>query len=407
MSHKVRSLAHHIGLIGALIPPLCLILSGCGGGAGGGGGASVASIPPPPATAPPPPSQTALTTISGYSLVHSLDVQTSWLASPATRAGNYDLIGRLTLTPQNGGPTAYRTILPGEFTLALANPAGQAFNYKLNAPAGILPGGLTSLGPASAVSSWDINQNVAYRYGNPYEDWPQSLGQRLTAFDKASDGSKTQLFSYDFTRASTGTVTSLGSGNSLRSTLDYDIGYSYVAMGEWSWRVVDLNGAATGDFGDLLFVNGDRTPPSAIPVSSTATYDAHTLALLSSNGTAGIPFSLTADFGQRTISTRIDQDYRYDPAAGRGGEPILGIHVAGNAPFSNVGIFDIPLAGTVNYAASNSPTTPAAEPVTGDMNGAFFGPHAEQVGGTFDLGRPDGTLLVQDAFVGQQQQPPH
>ena len=403
MSHKFGFAARRMGMVSAL--PLCMLLSACGGS--GGGDSHVASLPPPPATPTPPPTPNpAITVITGYSLVHSLDVQTSWLESPATRAGNYDLIGRLTLTPQNGSPTSYRAVLPGEFTLALTNPTGRAFNYALNAPAGILPGGLTSVGPASAVSSWDINQNVAYRYDNPYEDWPQSLGQRLTAFDKATDGSETKLFSYDFTRGSTSTVTSLGSGKSLRATLDYDIGYSYVAMGEWSWRVVDLNGTAAGDFGDLLFVNGDRTPTSGIPASGTATYDARTLALLSSSGVAGIPFTLTADFGQRTISTEIDQNYHYGPA-GSGGEPILGIHVNGSAPFSNAGAFDIPLAGTVNYASLNSPTTPPAEAVTGDLNGAFFGPHAEQVGGTFGLGRADGTLLVQDAFVGQQQQPPH
>ena len=34
------------------------------------------------------------------------------------------------------------------------------------------------------------------------------------------------------------------------------------------------------------------------------------------------------------------------------------------------------------------------------MDGAFFGPNAEQVGGTFALNRSGGTLLVQDAFVG-------
>jgi len=397
----------YVGLARTSGLPLCLFLSACGGGSGGD--SQVASIPPPPITPPPPapPSATPLTTISGYSLKGSLDVQTSWLESPATRNGNYDLIGRLTLTPQNGGPTSYRAISSGEFTLVLSNPTGRAFTYTLNAPAGILPGGLTSVGPASAVSSWDINQNVAYRYDTPYADWPQALGQRLTAFDKASDGTETRLFSYDFTRGSTNTQTSLGSGKSLRSTLDYDIGYSYVAMGEWSWRVVDLNGATAGDFGDLLFVNGDRTPASGIPASGTATYDARTLALLSSNGTAGIPFTLTADFGQRTMSTRIDQDYRYDPTRAASDDPILGIHVGGSAPFSGNGSFDIPLSGTANYAYSNSPTTPPTEPVTGMMDGAFFGPHAEQVGGAFALGRADGTVLAQDVFVGQQQQPPH
>ena len=107
----------------------------------------------------------------------------------------------------------------------------------------------------------------------------------------------------------------LTSSTSLATSLLYDIGFSYVAMGEWSWRVVDLNGTAAGDFGDLLFVNGDRTPSAGIPVSGTATYDAHTLALLSSSGDAGIPFTLTADFAQRTMSTAINQNYLYDPSS--------------------------------------------------------------------------------------------
>jgi hypothetical protein len=36
------------------------------------------------------------------------------------------------------------------------------------------------------------------------------------------------------------------------------------------------------------------------------------------------------------------------------------------------------------------------------MNGAFFGPNAQQVGGVFSIIRPEGILLMQDAFVGQQ-----
>src|SRR5437868_7311416 len=88
--------------------PLCLSLSACGGG---GGGADVASIPPPPVTPTPTPTPTPTGTI---------DVQTSWLDSPATRAGKYDLIGRLTLTPGNGGPTSFSVISPGEFDLTVA-----------------------------------------------------------------------------------------------------------------------------------------------------------------------------------------------------------------------------------------------------------------------------------------------
>ena len=402
MSPHLWRFDRRTSLTSALILPLCLMLSACGGG-GGSHAENIPPPPPPPAPPPPPPgSDGLLKTISGYSLVNSLDVQTSWLPSPATHAGNYDVIGRLTLTPGGGSPTSYQTILPGDLTFNVSGSGG-AFGYALKGLGGILPNGLSSLGPAGIVGSWDINPNVAYFYSNPYEDYQQALGQRLTAFDKADNGTETKLFSYDFTRGSTTSTTSLGSGTNLRTTFDYDIGYSYVAMGEWSWRVVDLDGAAAGDFGDLLFVDGDRTPASGIPASGKATYDAHTLALLSASGTPGIPFTLTADFGLRTISTLISQDYRYNSAGGSAGEPILGIHVNGTAPFSNDGLFDIALSGTVNYSQSNSPTTPTAESVAGDMNGAFFGPHAEQVGGVFDLGRFDGTVLVQDAFVGRQK----
>jgi len=402
MSPHLWRFDRRTSLTSALILPLCLMLSACGGG-GGSHAENIPPPPPPPAPPPPPPgSDGLLKTISGYSLVNSLDVQTSWLPSPATHAGNYDVIGRLTLTPGGGSPTSYQTILPGDLTFNVSGSGG-AFGYALKGLGGILPNGLSSLGPAGIVGSWDINPNVAYFYSNPYEDYQQALGQRLTAFDKADNGTETKLFSYDFTRGSTTSTTSLGSGTNLRTTFDYDIGYSYVAMGEWSWRVVDLDGAAAGDFGDLLFVDGDRTPASGIPASGKATYDAHTLALLSGSGTPGIPFTLTADFGLRTISTLISQDYRYNSAGGSAGEPILGIHVNGTAPFSNDGLFDIALSGTVNYSQSNSPTTPTAESVAGDMNGAFFGPHAEQVGGVFDLGRSDGTVLVQDAFVGRQK----
>ncbi|MFL6725033.1 MAG: transferrin-binding protein-like solute binding protein [Sphingomicrobium sp.] len=378
--------------------PLCLLLAACGGG---GDGTFIASTPPPPLTQTPTPTPTP-TLASGtvtyvYPSTNPIDIKRSWLDSPATRNGNYDLIGRLTLNPGNGGSTSYRAATPGEFTMSVANATDGALSYRLNAPAGILPSGLTSSAVGSAGISWDINSTVAYRYTNIYGDTPQYFGQRLAGFGKAADGSETQLFSYDFTRGLSGFQQPLGD-KYLRTTLDYDIGYSYVAMGEWSWRVVDLSGAAAGDSGDLLFVNGDRTPASGIPISGTATYDAHSLTLWS-NGDRGIPFSLTADFGGRTISTRIDQDYLYLSQVDGSNQ---GIHVGGSAPFSNNGLFDIPLSGTVNYSSTNSPVTPPSQAVTGGMNGAFFGPHAEQVGGTFSLQNSGGTLLMQDAFVGKQ-----
>jgi hypothetical protein len=263
-------------------------------------------------------------------------------------------------------------IAPGEVTMTVANAPNGGFGYFMSAQPGILPGGYTSNDFGSA-GSWSINPN-------------------------------------GYMRGSYGLAQPFGSGTDHGSSLNLDPGFSYVSMGEWDWPVL-LNGNPTNatNFGDLLFVAGDRTPASGIPASGTATYDAHTLVMASSSGSPGIPFTLTADFGLRTIGTRIDQDFKnFGPNDGdpMDTNPIQGIHVSGSAPFSNNGSFDISLSGTVNYSYENMPTPPPSQAANGDMNGAFFGPHAEQVGGTFSLQRSTDQLpLYQDAFVGQQRKP--
>jgi len=342
-------------------------------------------------------------TAYNYPASTSIEVKKSWLDSPATRLGNYDVLGRLTLFPANGGSPTIHATAPGEFSMDTYSIVDVQSRFRLNAPDGILPPLAKTLN-AGFESSWDINSTVAYHYSNPYGDSAtQDLGERLSAFDKASGK---ELFSYDFTRGVGGTMPLLGTANQLRTLLDYDIGYSYVAMGEWSWSVVDLNGnaSANSESGRLLFAEGNRTPTSGIPVSGTATYDARGL-----NFVKG-PFTLTADFSQRTMAALIDQDYRYNPAdPDIGDDPLAhGIHVAGSAPFTNDGLFNVPLSGTVNWSdgyVTNSPQTPPAEPVTGMMNGAFFGPSAEQVGGTLFLNQSNGVQRMQDAFVGQQRKP--
>jgi len=325
--------------------PMCLALAACGG-SGGGSGSHVASTPPPPM---PTPTPTPSPPPAG--------------AYPLTRAGTYDLIGALLLHPVEPGPLDARITASNEFTLTVS-PGN---NYDFEAPAGFLPGGLTG-----------------YHY-----DESSFAGASST-----TRGGYAETYAYDATR-------------NVKTTFGYDAGFSYVSMGEWEWSFVHLDGGTAGGFGRLLFVGGDRTPSSGIPASGTATYDAHTFALKSSSTTWGIPFSLTADFGQRTISTSIDQNYQYDPTGDVLDEPIAGIHVAGSAPFDNSGTFDIPLAGTVNYNSypHNTPETPPTQDVSGDMNGAFFGPHAEQVGGVLSLGPPGGTKWIQDAFVGKQRGP--
>jgi len=361
-------------LSGTIALPLCLMLAACGGD----GSTSVASIPPPPPPPAPTPTSSPIPAPTSTPTPTPTSAQTSTPtlapaknAFPLTSAGNYDLIGRLTIDPGTGNPGDWtnRTILPGEFTMTVTDTPAAELKYSLTAPAGILPGGLTSV-TSGQLLGWSINSN-GYTRGGSAEALPFGAG------------------------------TNLGTGVYL------DPGYSYVSMGAWEWpEILSGNSTNATNFGQLLFVNGDRTPPSGIPASGTAIYDAHSLQLQSSSGALGIPFTLTADFGLRTIATRIDQDFRN--SGGPGSDPmdytpIQGIHVGGSAPFSSNGTFDIPLSGTVNFAYEYVPSIPPSQAAIGDMNGAFFGPHAEQVGGTFSIQRTTDQLpLYQDAFVGKQ-----
>jgi hypothetical protein len=320
-----------------------------------------------------------------------LDVKTSWLDRAGTQAGTYEVIGRFGSSSGSG-----RLLNPGEFSFTVAK-SNDAFSYGLT-------GGAISMTSSSPKIFWSPNLTDGSQISGSElgGKWTQFLGQHLVAYRVHDDGSEEEYMSYDFRR---GTSSSSQPG----ATLTYDVGYSYVAMGEWAWRAVDL--AGTPDVDELLFVNGERTPRSAIPVSGKATYDAHALSLLApayDSAVPALPITLTADFGQRTIATRIDQDYQHYEDAMSYGDPairttaILGIHVGGSAPFNTDGTWDIPLTGTVNYSGTNALETPPTEPVTGTMDGAFFGPHAEEVGGTFSLDRGDGPP-IQDAFVGQQR----
>ena len=391
-----RSFDHRRFGAAAIALPICLLLSACGGGSDG---AFVANLPPPPATPSPTPTPTPTTT---------LEAQITWLDRAGTKIGSSELIGRLTLG--NGAPTD----LPDSATMSIERVynALPDLGYTLSVPAGILPAGVSSLTVSSPEITWGSTNDLVNPQLVEGGKWVQDLGQRLVAYRVHSDGSREEAQSYDFLRGYTFSSQPYGTNGHLISDFTYDVGFSYVAMGEWSWKAVDLNGATTST-GDLLFVNGDRTPSSGIPVSGTATYQAHTLSLLTTSWNdssyPGIYFTLAADFGLRTIATRIDQDYHYYTEQGGfvgsdslRNSPILGIHVGGSASFSSDGIFDIPLTGSVNYSATNAPVTPPSQAVTGAMNGAFFGPHAEEVGGVFSLQNPAGATLAQDAFVGKQ-----
>ena len=125
---------------------------------------------------PPPPAANADTnTASSASVERAADDDRRIFACKLARRsdqlagvsrdarGQVRLIGRLTLTPQNGSSIVLRAVLPGEFTMdePYSGRNSGISVILMTAPAGILPEGLTSLGPATIVGSWDINPSVA------------------------------------------------------------------------------------------------------------------------------------------------------------------------------------------------------------------------------------------------------
>jgi len=354
----------------AIALPLCLLLSACDEGT-----TNVASIPSPPH---PKPTPTPTPTPTPKPV--SLEVQTTWLPSPTTTAGSYGVVGLVNQTV--AGNSSGRMATPVEFQLLVSQPSpGSGFNYQIENATGFLPAGLTKIFVPVQRDSWIFNLGGPnYRVDNPYEDYVQLLGQNLKEYEVYSDGTKVLREDYNFVRSAVSkAIVDLPSGERIAESSLLDVGLSYVAMGEWNWGSVKLNAdgssTPTGDTSSIYFAFGDRTPPSEIPISGTATYDARTLGQQSSSG---FPFSLNADFAQRSISTQISQGTLFS--------------VSGSALFQNNGSFGIPLAGTAGPLAA-----------TGTMNGAFFGPHAEQVGGVFSVQGTGGGLILQDAFVGQQR----
>jgi hypothetical protein len=366
MFRKPRARGLHASRLATASLPLFLLLAACGGGS-----IELANIPPQPPT--PKPTPTPMPTVT------SINVETSWIASPAAKSGTYDLLA-LTSESTVGGPTSQQR-RDGEFKLEVSK-AGSGFGYDLQAPSGFLSGSLTNTQLPVQSVSWDFNAGGPnYRYDNPYGDYPQLFGQNLTETEVYSDGSQVIREDYDFNRAVvSGAIIDLPNDTRVSENMTFDAGLSYVAMGAWPWGTVALNSDGSATPGDIkntiYFAYGDRTPGSAIPASGTASYSARALGHASE---AGIPFTLLANFGQRSIATQIDQGSLFD--------------VSGSASFNNAGNFEIPLSGS---AGSNA--------ASGELSGAFFGPQAEQVGGVFSV-QSQGSVLIQDAFVGEHHQP--
>ena len=181
-------------------------------------------------------------------------------------------------------------------------------------------------------------------------------------------------------------ITTTTPGEAFHNQLLIGPGLSHVSLGAWSGFTISTRSDGTFFSKDdptfIYFVFGDRTPSADIPVSGTATYTSHIGFSDLNGGNFGIPaeFSLSADFGSRSISALFD----VLPALEVGDYEeyyTTGFHATGAAPFTTAGAFEIPLAGALTYKSLDSTIADNVRPMTGAVNGAFFGPQASQVGG--------------------------
>jgi hypothetical protein len=277
------------------------------------------------------------------------------------------------------GTAVNRLTAPGEFKITTYQQTQNAneLSYTLWLPGMDGYSTITALFPSRVVDT-------------PVGPITERFGDQFTYTSGTVTGGGSRLLDYSPVASR-----DIGGGRTFNSQLDYSTGLSYVSLGQWNWWISDNATGNTEEYNSLYFVHGDRTPAGDIPASGTATYSGQSLgfstdAVDRSNAYgAPIDVSLAADFGQRAIAAQLNRDAQTSGDSIGGYTTVASVELHGTGGITTSGSFAVPLAGTVN-------TTPVA----GALDGAFFGPNAEQVGGVFSVGNTAGQALVRDAFVG-------
>ena len=186
-----------------------------------------------------------------------------------------------------------------------------------------------------------------------------------------------------FFRVDTASVTSGGTRRTVTYVVpDADSGNPYKlqfsSLGVWNTA-----DAATGQISNALaFSVGTRTLGSDIPTTGTASYYGAMLGIAvegTSQYSVSANASALANFGARNVSMQTTNSVRTDLATG----------AVGAVPGYD-------MTGTLTYpAATNglSGTLTTADGKTGAATGNFYGPQAAELGVTFKLTSPSGSLV--------------
>jgi len=155
----------------------------------------------------------------------------------------------------------------------------------------------------------------------------------------------------------------------VMGVLPLDAGYDYQTFGIWQ------TGRGTGAGTAGAFSVGAQTAGANIPNSGTATFRGHSLgSAVDRDGQdylAGADATLSADFASRTVGFRTDNTVIVEPDSG----------IVGDAP-------SLDMTGTMAYGGNSNRligSASTASGMTGTLEGRFYGPQANEVGGLFIL----------------------
>ncbi|HZP88479.1 MAG TPA: transferrin-binding protein-like solute binding protein [Burkholderiales bacterium] len=181
------------------------------------------------------------------------------------------------------------------------------------------------------------------------------------------------------------TASDAGPNNVLAFVDPFAAGFQYQTFGVW-----------LSDQGNTLSANvfsvGAKTPGASIPTQGTASYSGGATGFYSDS--AGQPFlfsaqmSANANFGTRTV------------AFSTTGTTLFNANTSAQTFDSNLN-----LSGTLSYGTRSNNLTGTLTSQGGSMSGTavgrFYGPNAQEIGGTFAL-RGSGVEAMNGAFGGKQ-----
>ena len=156
--------------------------------------------------------------------------------------------------------------------------------------------------------------------------------------------------------------------------------YDYLSWGKWN----DGAGVADTIYTNSAWIAGSLTPAADIPVTGSASYSGHVVGKLSEGGdisSIGGTTALTANFSGRSLTGTFDM-------------------TKNNAAWKTANLAATWGAGTGNIAGTLATTDTA---MSGAVNGNFFGPAANQVGGAWNLSNAGGVDKAAGVFTGNKQ----